>query len=365
MDVFERVREVNRGAGLTEERIAASRARLLTALDSATTTERKRIARRPMFVIAGAVTGVAAVAAGVVVVSQLSMPTPRVEAVPQETVRPTPEPSPTPLPSVTSGTTVTEPFPGTTPQAGQYLRIETSVDSLMYRDAQGSLFTWNGKQDTAPPVSAATVRDLSETSIPADRSAEWSGSFGPGLILVQVFPSGQGVAEEQTWKELLPQNDAVQSWRAMGGFDSHDLPRRGSTEYFAQFPRDPAALLDFAKTFERGYQQTPQQADEAAVDAIMTVLRSNAAPTDLRVALLEALALSPVTEITSTSGGITTYLTRFQHMDKRTDTISIDDATGWMTAYTLRYDRSGGDFVPAGVPDIRFTSDVSIVDARP
>ncbi|WP_156172668.1 hypothetical protein [Microbacterium sp. Ag1] len=55
-------------------------------------------------------------------------------------------------------------------------------------------------------------------------------------------------------------------------------------------------------------------------------------------------------------------------MDHRTDTVSINTATGWATEYTLRSDRidtGQGDMVPPTVPDIRMTYSVSIVDSAP
>ncbi|WP_431806324.1 hypothetical protein [Microbacterium paraoxydans] len=367
MDVFERVREVNRGADLNEQHLTSARARLLTGIDAGTVAERKRLVRKPVFIVAGVLAGVAAATAGVVVVSQLNAPEPRVEAVPVPTLDPRPHGDPLPRPSATSGTGTTEPFPGTTPQAGQYLHVATTVDSLLYRDARVTVFTWPSHQEGLAPIGGLLVRDHSETFVPADRSGEWRGSNGPSSQRLQFFPEDQWPAGELAWDTLLPPNDSVSRWTFTGGFDTEVGPPVGSTEYFAQFPRDPQALLEFAKGFERGYDVTPGEADEAAVTTIMDALRSNVAPADLREALIAALALSPLVEATP-SGGNVTYRVRFQHIDARTDTLTIDTATGWMSEYTLRYDRTDGtegDMVPTDVPDIRYTSTVSIVDAIP
>jgi hypothetical protein len=366
MDAFERVREVNRGAGLPEERITAARARLLTGIDEGRSVGRKRIARRPMFVIAGAVAGVAAVTAGVVVVSQPTAPTPSIEAIPRESVRPTPQTSPTPQPTPTSGTTVTEPFPGTTPQAGQYLRIVNTTESLTYRDDR-SIYTAWGESGLSgvQPVSALAVREVSEVYAPADRTTEWSGRYG-SEERIAYFPENPGPDGVAAWDSLLPPASGAHEWRSFGGIEIGVSPLLGSVEWAAAFPRDPQALLDFARTYMRGYEQTPEQASEAAVDTLINVLRSNLAPADLRQSVLKALDLAGVA--TSKADGLVTYRMVYEHMDHRTDTISIDTTTGWAAEYSLRSDRVDAgprEMVPQTVPDIRMTFSVSIVDSAP
>ncbi|MFJ3471379.1 hypothetical protein ACIPJ1_00430 [Microbacterium maritypicum] len=366
MDVFERVREVNRGAGLNDERITEARARLLTGIDADTSAERRRTTRRPMFVIAGAMAGVAAATAGVVLISQMDAPSPQVEAVPQETALPTPRSTPAPKPSTTSGTTVTEPFPGTTPQTGQHLRIVNTTESIVYRDDQSVFAAWGesglrGRQ----PVSALMFREVSEVNMPADRTTEWSGRFD-GEERVAYFPGNPGPDGVAAWDALLPPAQGGREWTSAGGFEGDASPRRGSAEWSAAFPRDPYALLEFARTYMRAYEQTPAQANEAAVSTLVDVLRSNVAPADLRQSVLHALDLAGVPA--STANGIETYRIRYEHIDRRTDTVSIDTATGWATEYTLRSDRvdaGPGDMVPQTVPDIRMTYSVSIVDSAP
>ncbi|MFD8768389.1 hypothetical protein [Microbacterium oxydans] len=366
MDVFERVREVNRGTGLSEERITAARARLLYGIDAGVSAERKRITRRPVFVIAGAVTGLAAATAGVVAVSQLTAPSPQVEAVPRETLRPTPQSTPVPQPSTTSGTTVTEPFPGTALQAGQYLRIVNTTESIVYRDDQSIYSAWaESGLSGVQPVAALMLREESEVYMPADRASEWSGRFGVDerVAYFPANPSSDGVA---AWDTLMPPGQGAREWDSRGGFEGDGYPRRGSAEWAAAFPRDPQALLYFARTYMREYEQTPEQANEAAISTLVDVLRSNVAPADLRQSLLQALQLTGVDS--SSANGVETYRIRYEHMDHRTDTVSINTATGWATEYTLRSDRidtGQGDMVPPTVPDIRMTYSVSIVDSAP
>lgn len=366
MDVFKRVREVNRGAGLTEERITAARARLLTGIDAATAAERKSITRRPMFVIAGAVAGVAAVTAGVVVISQLNAPAPQVEAIPTTTVRPTPQTPPVPTPTATSGTSVTEPFPGTTPQAGQYLHVVNTMETLIYRDDQQMLTQWSAG-GSGRPISALLVRDVSEVFVPADRSGEWSGRYGVEEK-VAYFSENQGSDDKAAWNALLPSSPGVIEWTSPGGFDGEVYPLRGSTEWFAAFPLDPAALLDYARIHERGYEQSPEQANEAAINTIFDTLRSNVAPAPLRQSLLGALDLSGLTQRSVGADGLVTYRMDYAYHDRRVDTISIDTATGWVSEYTAHWkqtDATSNNLVPESVPDVRMTYSVSIVNSRP
>lgn len=370
MDVFERVREVNMTVGLTDDRVASARARLLEGIDASTAATRKRVSRRPMFIIAGAVAGVAAATATVMVVGQLTAPTPQVEAVPAPTVGPRQpgEMIPHPVPT-TGGTVIAEPFPGTTPQAGQYLSIVRTTERLLYRDGRIMVFPWRHHGEY-PPISGLLVRDRLETYAPADRAGEWVQRWGPNAERVQFFPEDQGPAGELAWDNLLPVMMSVNESTSVGGLPGDgDNPSGGDASY-AVYPTEAQALLDFVRSRDRGFDQTDQQRQEAGVDEIVSVLRSNLAPAAVRQTLLQALALSGGAEIVSDADGVTTYRIRYQHIDRRTDTVSIDLATGWVPEYTVRWDRlpgpaTDGDMVPTDVPDIRMSATVSIVDAIP
>jgi len=369
MDVFERVREVNRGAGLTEERITAAKARLLSGIDEERSAERKRIARRPMFVIAGAVAGVAAATTGIVVVNQLSAPAPRVEAVPDEAIRPTPQPSPpTPLPSATSGTTVTEPFPGTTPQAGQYLRIESDIQRLSYRDSQGAVFTWPSYRGT-PLVSALLTRDRLQLYVPADRSRDWYNENGPFAERVQFFPGGEASSDDEAaWSVAMPVQPGADGWWSPGGLGGDMLPATGSIDSYANLPRDPQALLDDLRARISGWTSTQREADDALLEGLTFELLLNIAPPDVRKAYLDALAVSGLVQTEGAGSGTVRYEYRRDLHDPRTETITVDEATGWVIEHAVRYDRTVNaavDIVSSSVPDIRTTYTVSIVDSAP
>lgn len=370
MDVFERVREVNRGAGLNEERITAARARLLTGIDAGASAERKRITRRPMFVIAGAVAGVAAATAGVVVISQLNAPAPQVEAIPTATASPRPQTTPTPEPSATSGPVVTEPYPGTTPQQGQYLRIVTTDDALMYRGPGATVYQWNHRPYDFPPISAALMRTTSQLYVPADRTGDWISSEGPKNERLQFFSQDVSGGNQVAWDNMYPFFPQVQEWSSPGGaLVGGGDGLHGSLESYAGYPTDPQALLQLLRDQMLAAGYAADEVDEVVVQLLIEELTFNFAPPVVRAAFVGALALSDRTEVVATNGTVVTYRLRVTAVSvPQTQWISIDTATGWVTEHSSRFDRTAGadqDMVPSDVPDIRRTFTVSIVDALP
>ena len=366
MNVLERVREVNAGASLSESRLADARSRLMDGIEANRTAEWKRLVRRPMFLIVGAVAGVAAVTAAAVVINQPAPPAPRVEAVPVPTVGPREPGQNLPKPDPTTGTGVTEIYPGTTPQAGQYLRVRATSESLLYMGQDGVVFQWRFHDDRVP-VSALLVRDESAIYGPADRAGEWISLYGPTSQRVQFFAPDPGAGDESSW-DAFPADSEVRESRNKGGLAGDVIPALGSSELYSSFPRDPRALLDFLRTFERAYDLTDEQRDEAAVDNAFNLLRSNLAPADLRAALVAALDLSGLAQASPSGDASITYRMPFRHLESRTDTLTIRTATGWATEYTVRWDRADGevdDVVPTTVPDTRMTYSVDIVDVAP
>lgn len=368
MDVFERAREVNAGVSLTEDRIIAARLRLLHGIDDSRSAERKRLLKRPMFVIAGAVAGVAAVTTGVVVVSQLTTPSPQVEAIPAPTADPR-EPGPTiPKPEPTSGTTITEPFPGTTPQAGQYLSIETVDEALLYRGPEVSIYQWFYRPGQYPPITALQVRSIFHLYMPGDRSGEWVSRYGPSNERIRSFPEDQAPGDAVAWDNMLPVRQETQETIYTGGIGGEIGPLLGSLESYAVYPQDPAALIQYFRDQAALNSEQSDVEGGVALD-IAGVLLSNYAPAATRATFLEALALTPRAERVSTQGSVVTYRIRSDGWQgARTTTVSIDTTTGWATEYTVRFDRTDGaegDMAPSDVPDIHRTFTVSIIDALP
>lgn len=369
MDVLQRVRELNVGASLREEQLSGARARLLDGIDADRAKVQKQTARRPMFLIAGAVAGVAAVTATVVVISQPSETPLRIEAVPIPTIE-TREPGQTiPKPEPTAGTVVTPPFPGTTPHAGQYLRVERVTEWLHYRNSANEVFPWAwAMQSGSSPVSALLARDREEQYVPADRTGDWYQTHGPIAERVQLFPGGQGSDEQAAWDQRMPMEPQItESW-STGGLAGDSLPLTGSTEYYADLPRDPEALLDYLRLKIAGWASTQAEADDALLEDLTFTLTSNVAPADIREAYIGAFALSGLARVDESVDGTVSFHVRREQYNPRTETVSVDEATGWATEHIVRYDRgnrASEDMVPPEVPDVRTTYTVSIVNSVP
>ena len=365
MDVFERVREVGTGVSLADEQISGARARLLEGIDTGTAMARKRVSRRPMFLIAGAVAGVAAATATVMVVGQLTAPAPQVEAIPAPTVDPRQPGEVLPHPAPTGGTGITEPFPGTTPQAGQYLSIQTTTDTLMYQDVDGTYFGYSYASGTNVPASAVVLRAKSGLLVPADRSGEWHLSTGPINERRALFPDTPDNAN--VWAQAMPPSSEVLRGTSLGAFPSDVGLASGSEESYQDIPADPDALIPYLRELLISkWSVDPAEADELVWASIVDTLTTNFAPAATRATFLEAL--SSHAETISVEGSIVTYRLRYsQSGTARTVDVSIDTATGWATEASTRWDRPSGaqDPVPRTVPDLHETFTVSIVDSIP
>ncbi|MCE4024455.1 hypothetical protein LXM50_00555 [Microbacterium sp. Au-Mic1] len=363
MDVFERVREVNAGAALTAEQITAARSCLLGGIDESTVAARKHAARRPAFLIAGAVVGAAAVTATALVVTHVATPAPRVEAIPAPSASPAPSgaatPAPYPSASTGAGTSPQEPFPGTTPQEGQYLRLTTKTEVLVYRGPEGTAYEWGYRYPTVGmPFSALLVRTDGTLYVPADRASEWVQVSGPPSQRVRPFPEPQSPEDAAAWDALLPAGSGDSIARAAGGRFSE----RSTPTDFSVYPGDPSALLDYLRA---QFAESGPDVDEQMMMAMVGVLRGNLAPAPLRKTFIEALELSGKSTVVSTEGPITTYAVDYVTTGVRRETITIDARTGWATEYTLSVHRDDGGLVPESVPDLRFTLSQEIVDSAP
>ncbi|KQR38050.1 hypothetical protein [Microbacterium sp. Leaf159] len=367
MDVFERVRDVNAGLTLTEDRVSAARLRLLQGIDDSRNAERKRLARRPMFVIAGAVTGVAAVTAGVVVVGQMTAPSPQVEAIP--TFAPTPPPSPStgdPFERATVAS-VLESAAGATVAGGaleaapgQYLRVEHQTTQLVLYQPTDQYTKWDATRASA--TAAWTASGTYFTYIPGDRSQEWVTLFEPKTTIGQTFGAGADALATE-WLGTTLQEQIID--RHAGGIDDGSDPQTGSDAYYAQIPRDPQQLLDWYRTFMIG---DVLDEDSQIASMIIQELQRNAAPADLRAAMLLALRAMPNGKIVSVDGSLVTLEFSFtwtsDRFDSWTDTLTVDTSSGFVSA-SSRTLGSEGTLVPAAVPNFSVVTSISIVDDAP
>lgn len=371
MDVFERVREANAGAELTGDQVSRARSRVLGGIDHRTAVARRRSARRPTYLIAGGIVGVAAITTAVLVVNHNMASPPRVEAVPATSAKPVPTapstPKPTPSMGVGAGIGVVEPFPGTTPQSGQYLEIRSTDESLVYQgqsESDAQLFHWTG---AAAPVAAVVLRSVNRIYVPGDRTAEWVGRDGPANERVQIYPGG--TVGDPVSSSVFAYRSEVQEWSFPGGIGGEIEPREGSLQSYAQYPTDPQALIRYFRDQVNAGGKVGEAAEQAVAFQIIGVLLTNYAPAQTRATFLKALELTEQTQITPTAGHLTTYSLHLVDdlSGSRTIAVTVDSATGWVVEYDAKWDQDGGagSIVPPEVPGIHRTFTISIVDALP
>lgn len=367
MDILESVREVNVGAGLDTQRISRARGRVLNGIDEHRGRERKKLARRSLIVV-GAVTGAAVVAATVIIVNQPVEQPPRVEAVPP-TVTPAPTPpepttpAPEPLTAVSvlsaaARASALDVFHG--PAQGQYLKIERETNDLVLYGATNpdSLFD----ASRADAVAAWTVRSHWTIFVPADRSGEWIQEFAND----SQFTAFYGDAAEARAQEWLGSGSGQPFFqRTPGGLGEPGPgePSRASDAYYAEFPRDPAALLEWIRT-TNGATDGSEQSVGTVTEALLQELEYDTAPADLRAAMYEALALLPNATVAGVDGDITTISFSANAGRWVRKDISIDMTTGLVVGSSIRQD-SGSGIVPDDVPDISTKISVSVVDSAP
>lgn len=368
MDVFERVREVNAGVSLTETRLSDARARLLKGIDGTRTIARKRIARRPMFVIAGA-TAAAAVTVIVLVTNGPSTPAHEVETLPtrepgpvlQPSVTPEPTIAPTPAPmaatTVLAGAaTVTGDDEGPVAGAGQYLRIHHEIRNLKLYSLQDQVNS-NRAQATAAWVSASSQTWY----IPADRTGEWVQVLNPDLQVVELF-GGEAGTRSQEWLDHFSWHVEPMVLRYQGGSQVGTPVPDQTYVHYAEMPRDPVALLSWTKAYLQGGESGAE--DLWAARFLMDELQQGSAPGDLRAAMYRALSLIPGASITGTEGDIVTLSFSDPSLTDRSYSMSIDTRTAQVVRTTVN-DGPRGALVPDSVPDHELTTTVSVVDEAP
>ncbi|PKQ35519.1 MAG: hypothetical protein CVT61_05315 [Actinobacteria bacterium HGW-Actinobacteria-11] len=370
MDVFELVRDVNAGTSLTEDQIGRARAQLLVGIDESRSAERKRLAKHPLLLIAGAVAGAAAATATVVVLSQSTAHPPRVEAVPPIATHEPPAPAPTvpaPTPTPVTASSVlgaaarvsgANEAPG--PHQGQYLKIEREVtDLVLYGDTNPqSVFDASRADATA----AWTARSHWTIYVPADRSQEWVQEFSNQVQLMAFF----GLDAETHAQEWLGSGTREPFYqRTPGGLgqSGDGAPSRASEAYYADFPRDPEALLEWIRT-SNGATDDSEWAMGTVTEVLLEELQYNTAPSDVRASMYLALAQLPNATIAAVDGDITTISFPSHAGRWVKNEISIDMTTGLVVGSAIRQD-AGAGIVPEDVPDTWMTITVSVVDAAP
>ncbi|WP_136053540.1 MULTISPECIES: hypothetical protein [unclassified Microbacterium] len=364
MDVFEQVREVHAGVSLTEERISGARVRLLDGIDADRGRKRRRLARRSL-VIVGALAGAAAATVAVVVLDHPTTPPPRVEAVPpvatKEPIAPEPTaPAPMTASSVLSAAArASGANTAPAPQQGQYLKIEREVNDLVLYGTTNPSSMFDASR--ADATAAWIAQGHWTIYVPADRSAEWVQEFANQSQLTAFY----GVDAEAHAQEWLGGDRQPFYNRTPGGLGESGPGElsRASDAYYAAFPRDPQALLEWIRV-KNGATDGSEWSNGTVTEVLLEELQYNTAPADLRASMYQVLALLPNGTIAAVDGDITTISFASNAGRWVTNGISIDMSTGLVVGSAIRQD-AGAGIVPEDVPDSWMTITVSVVDSAP
>lgn len=370
MDVFEKVRQVAPEIDGVDENMAAARTRLIAELHAAPhTAPAASTSRRPWLVAGSLVGAAAAVAAGVLVVVNLTASAPLIEANPTRdpgsTVQPTPSTEPTTEPTtepvtattvLTGAASIVAEHPGPIAGPGQYLKIEHLNRQLVLYSPEDPVNS-NRAQATAAWVATSSYTSY----IPGDRSGEWVDVFHPDLQIVELF-GVEAAARSQEWLAQFSWRTEPMIHRYQGGGHPGE-PVPGDTYlHYDEMPRDPAALLTWVKAYQTGLE--PGTEEMGAVTFLMQELQLGAAPADLRAAMYRALSLIPGGIIAGTEGEIVTLSFPTYPPNERWDSISIDTRTAFVTSVSMTLG-SGGTVVPDTVPSNVSTLSITVVKSAP
>ncbi len=283
---------------------------------------------------------------------------------PERTVEPTPTPTVTAPPSsppltvagvVEEAAALAPLTVGSEISSGRYLRVDTTTETLARYVPGGDIY----QTPRASAVAGWITQNSYTTYIPADRSAEWVRVFSPDHPLVRGFgPDAEALYASwlaRTWHEGF-------TLRTLGGVPGSETEPgeilMGSDAYFAQVPRETDSLYNWYASRSDG---------DPALTFLLVVqdLEMNAAPADLRAAMFRALGRIPGVVISSVEGAVVTLAIEWQFQgDFRQNSVSVDTATGFITASTSTRG-SGGTLIPDSVPDHRITTTFSAVDVAP
>jgi hypothetical protein len=376
LDVFEKVQETRPEIEGADESLAAARMLLVKEIQAERKPARSRAARRPWLVAASIVGAVAAVTAGVLVVTNLTAPVeaPIIEAVPTREPDATITRTPAPVPVASTGpevlqgaATAAAGFVSPVLAPGQYLRRSWTEEAMGVYDS--SIGSWgepgySGSRGTA--TSAWVIRRSGAEYAPADLTASWYREWSAPEVL-RVF--GDEAEAQMPLNSMLA---AYGNGQPLYASEAPSLPESGGEDilwYFDNMPRDPGAMIAWIRE-----RQGPDASGwlEGKVGWLLIALLSyNVGDPELRSAMYEALSLLPGSTVGDEQNGrrtvtfdshlgapdaAETSLSRF--------TITIEMATGIVTETTTTTEVGEG-MIPADVPNTHVTYEMSVVDALP
>lgn len=378
MNVFEEAQKARPAIDGAEENIATARARLLAEMRGESQPARSRTVRRSWIIVGSVLAGAAAVTAGVLVVGSLT-PQPTVEAIPTTAPQPSIEPEPSIEPQPTAEPTA-EPltvssafgaagaaassFSGLTVAPGQYLRIQTVTNGLVFYEPVNG---WGDYvTDRSTGTSAWEVSSVVESYAPADQHGDWRYLQG-ALQLGNLYGPDAAQRSQIYLQEIGPGNSAPLT--APGGFGA-PWPVDGVmtlAAFFDGMPTEPAQLISWIDD----NQDTPPEAQNTKVGwLLIELLAINAGSPEVRATMYAALSMLDGFELTNVSGDdVTVALTSPSFNASGSAgtvrrTATIDTVTG-LVEETTETNSSASALIPDSVPDERRTYTVSVVDSAP
>ena len=371
MDALQRVRDLGTKPTPSDEAITRARGELADAIRGERPRKHRPFLRRPVLIIAGAVTGVAVATVGAIVIGQALPQEQQAVAIPTSTPSPVePTATPTPLPSTPPATAsavfaqVADRAKTSTPvpAPGQYLQIIAETATLV---SYNSIDGVNDLAVTRVNAEAAwVVHSALATFVPADLGGEWVRETSGDWRVGETFGTDARARGEQWLTELAPQAGTL---RFPAGPPISVGGQFGPLgDFLNGAPTEPERLLDLLQEeIDDGYTN-PQKVGWKLVE----LLSYNVGTAAQRSAMYEALSLLPGTEVLANDG--TTATLRFHTtsegavdpLQERWHTVTIDVRTGVVLETTERIG-SNPALVPDAVSDFQTRYTVTIIDAIP
>lgn len=379
MNVFEKVQQIQPEMDGADENIVAARTRLLTEIHSEKRPARSRVARRP-WIITASLVGAAAVTAGVLVVGNLTAPTPApTRAVvagetrtPDSVLVPDPVPSPTLAPMtgpevLVGAANAAAGFTQPVLAPGQYLRRAWTQEYLGVFDAALGYAGQPGYSASRASASSAWVISRSGADYaPADLRDQWYTEWA-APVAGNVYGDAAQAHAQQT--EVL---QTYGTGRPLSPSEAPRLPEGGAEDvlwFFENLPRDPNAMIasidDYLGADAQGW------VDGKVGWLLIGLLSHNVGDAEMRASMYRALSLLPGSTVGGEQSGRRTVTFDSQLSSSETAqtslrrfTLTIDMATGLVTE-TTDTSAVGEGLIPSDVPDSRMTFEMSVIDTLP
>lgn len=373
MDVFEKVQKTKPDVDGVDSHLDSARARLMSEIAAGKTSVSARPAA-PKRLVAGVLVGAAlAATAGVLVITGLTeQPKPVTEAVPTrepgQTLKPSPTPAPTQEPMTAAGAfgaaaTAARSFTGLTLAPGQYLRVHTQSEQIVYHqpDPNGGQY----QADRSNAQNAWRGSSSWNSYAPADPTQQWffatdqpwtvSDTFGPdAAALAQAHKEAMASGGDPYFS-----NGPSAPWATPDGY--------GLVAFFSAMPTDPAALIAWIRE-NQGIVAGDQ--DYKVGWVLIELLSYNMGSGAERATMYDALSMLSGSEIVSADA--TSATLRFSASTEALSgqpavqrrSITIDTTTGLVTETTAVLDVASS-LIPASLADERHVFTVSVVDSLP